>query len=169
MEIQAAIQGLLSIKTIAEGLVATRDESKVAEVRLTLFKQVIEIQQVLMSLQQEVLTLQKATFALLQENHALKEQAHELQNRKAQLQGYELFEPIPGVFVYAAKAIADMRPQPPYLCQACYDKSEKSTLTFQRATSRLEPTTLQCPANARHALQLQRGITMEMLASGRLV
>ena len=158
-EIGLAIQSLGAIKTIAEGLISLRDESKVAQVKMDLFQRVIEVQQVLMELQQE-------NAAIHQENRLLKERAHEASKRVVQLEGYEPFEVAAGVFVQAAKPDDGRRPQPPYLCQTCYDAGTKSVLSYQRATGRLEPATLQCPTHTRHALQLPRGINWDMLVQG---
>lgn len=158
-ELNLAIQSLGAIKSIAEGLIALRDESKVAQVRMELFQRVIEVQQVLMKLQQENATV-------LHENQSLKNRLQLMERKEAQLQGYELVELIAGVFVHAAEPLAAERPKPPYLCQACYDTGAKSVLSFQRAKSRLEPATLQCPTHARHALQLPRGVNWDMLVNG---
>lgn len=165
-ELKLAIQSLAAIKTIAEGLIGLRDESKVVELKMSLFQRVIEVQQALIDVQQELLILQQENAAVHQENRLLKEQIRDAQHRKTSLEGYELFEPVPGVFVRAAEPLDGGRPQPPYLCQSCYDAGKKSTLGYQRATGRLEPATLQCPEHARHARQLPRGVNWDMLVQG---
>lgn len=159
MSIQAGIQSLLAIKTIADGLIAVRDETKVLEVKLALMQQVFEIRQVLDTLQEEA-------SAIKEENRNLKEQIRQAEQRDAQLAGYEQFQPVRGVFVYAAQPLEGGRPQPPYLCKTCYDGGKKATLNYQRAAGRLEPATLQCPEHARHAIELPQAVNWDMLVQG---
>lgn len=157
MEIQAAIQSLLTIKTIADGLIAMRDETKVLETKLALMQQVFEIRQVLDSLQEESATVK-------QENRELKEAARQVEQRLQEREGYELFEVAPGAFVYAAKTSDGSRQQAPYYCQACYDSATKSVLSFKRSALAGERPALQCPAKATHSISLSRGTTPEWLA-----
>lgn len=166
MEIGSAISGILGIKTLVDGLVATHDKRVMEDVKSALSQRIFEVQQSLLMLQQENMALIQENAAVVQENRELKEQIRDAHNRKTNLQGYELFQPVPGVFVYATQPLDGARPQPPYLCQTCYDNGAKSTLAFKQATSRLEPATLHCPANARHALQLPRGANWDTLVHG---
>lgn len=154
MSFQIAIQSLSAIKVIADGLISMRDETKVLEVKLSLTRQVIEVQQVLMALQSEIA-------ALIQENYELKEQARKHEKLASERKGHDLYEVCPGAFVYAAKAVDGTERKPPYYCQPCYDSAKKSILTFQPALGGPFGPTLQCPINSNHKIALSRGVTAE--------
>lgn len=156
MEIQAAIASLSAIKSIAGGLIATRDELKVMEAKLALMHQVSDIQQVLQALQDDLVGVKQAKRELEQENRELKQ-------RLARLEENELFEVTPGVFVLAAKPLSGEPHRPPYFCQACESNGKKSVLAFTPPVFDFDPGALSCAANPSHNRQLANSITAQSL------
>ncbi|MFE1574335.1 hypothetical protein ACFIQG_21445 [Comamonas odontotermitis] len=150
--IPEAIAALSGIKTIASGLVATRDEAKVMEVKLALMEQVYQVRQALDSLQDEVATIK-------QQNRELDEKNRQLQKRLDAAHEHELFEVIGGVFVLAAKPIGGATHAPPYYCQTCHREGNTSTLSFEESTfgNSHFPAHLHCQRNKDHTLNLPGG------------
>lgn len=159
-EIDLAMRGLSAAKTMLDGFVAFRDATKVLELKTTLFREIYHAQQA-------ALVLQKRVLALEQELADLKKHQALAQQRDLDLQRYEAFQPAPAVLVYALKPSDGSVPQPPYLCQACYEKRIKSFLSFEKATSPTQPAALQCPEHGGHRFQLPRGFKVHMLGAQR--
>lgn len=159
MEIGSAISSLAAIKAIAGGLVSIRDESKVMEIKVELLQKVFDVQQVLLELQQE-------NASLLQANRELQEAQRASKNQVAQLEGYEQFEPVPTLFVVAAKAVDGQRPKMPYYCQACYHMGKLSVLSVDDGPHRVSPPVLQCQSHAQHRFTAPRGYTRSHIANG---
>lgn len=158
-EIATAISALTGIKTIADGLISVRDNAKVMEVKLALMSQVFEIRQALDALQDETSTLKQANRDLQEENRKLKE-------RVAQTDRYELFDVMPGVYVYAAKPVDGARHKPPYFCQACYSNGKQTALAYVPPIFDFDPAGLRCPEDPRHSYELANEVTAKSLGYG---
>ena len=150
--ITEAIAALAGMKTIADGLISMRDESKVIETKLKLMEQIYEVRQSIDALQDQISTLKQA-------NRDLQDANLELQKRIDAMDEYDLIELIGGVHVLATKP-ADGKPhKPPYLCQACHSNGKKSFLSFAQSTfgNSHFPATLNCQTNKGHQLELPGG------------
>lgn len=159
--IPEAIAALTGIKTIADGLIAMRDEAKVLETKLALMQQVFEIRQVIDTLQDQISTLKQA-------NRELEQQNQTLQQRIDAVDEYDLVQLIGGVFVLAAKPSDQSGHKPPYFCQACHSNGKKSILNFEQSTfgNAHFPATLNCPTNKSHTLNPPGGTQAKQLGYG---
>lgn len=155
--IAEAIAAISGIKTIADGLVAVRDESKVREIKLELMGQIFEIRQALDTLQDQIATVKAEKAQLQQENL-------ELKKRLDAVDEYDLIELIGGVHVLAAKPVDGALHQPPYFCQACHSDGKKSALSLQAAVFDFDPASLRCPARREHSLDLPAGTSQQDIA-----
>lgn len=155
-EAQAALQSLVTIKGIADGLVSMRDETKVLETKLALMGQIFEIRKGLDALQDELSKVKE-------ENRKLKQADLEAKKFADDFSSYALFQVVSSGFVMAPKAEDGARQKPPYCCHSCYREGEKSILSFQRALDRDHPAALVCPVNKNHSIQLPRGADMAWL------
>jgi len=117
--IAAANQSLNVIKTLVEGFISIRDESKVQQLRFDMQNAVIGVQSTVLDLLQKLAEAQEENrLLLLTKNKALK-RCGELEDLIAEKESCELYELRPGAFVYAQKAAMGETPKPPYFCQAC--------------------------------------------------
>lgn len=150
--ISEAIAAIAGIKTIADGLVAMRDETKVMETKLALMQQVFDIRMSLDGLQDEVAALKQA-------NRALQEQNLQLQKQIDAVDEYDLIKLVGGVYVLAAKPLDNQPHKGPYFCQACHTNGKKSPLSFaESAFGRAQfPATLNCQLSESHQLKLPGG------------
>lgn len=150
--IAEAIAAISGIKTIADGLVSMRDETKVMETKLALMSQIMEIRQALDALQDQLAAVKAEKAQLHQENL-------ELQKRLNSVDEYDLVELISGVHVLAAKPIDDTTHKPPYYCQACHSDGKKSVLSFSESSfgNSHFPAKLNCQRSKAHQLNLPGG------------
>ncbi|MEG0921333.1 MAG: hypothetical protein RSD57_13615 [Comamonas sp.] len=150
--IPEVITALSGITTIANGFVATRDQTKVIEIKLALMEQVYQVRQTLDALQDDIATIK-------QQNRDLHEENRELQKRLNAAGDYELFEVVSGVFVLAAKPSNGASHTPPYYCQTCHREGHTSTLSFEESTfgDSHFPAQLHCQRNKGHTLNLPGG------------
>lgn len=156
-EIQMAIASITGAKTIAEGLVAERDTSKVAQATAALLASLIAAQGAVLTIQREQALLQDELARTKKEKLELEEQLAQVVGRAHQFTGYELAAIARGgAHVYAQQPDEQGFRHPPYLCATCFDKGQHSILNFQKATAKT-PTRLACPVAATHALALPRG------------
>lgn len=123
-EIAMAISTLSAAQTIANGLVATRDQALVLTVKTDLLQKLHEVQQTLFALQIQ-------NQELLQRNRELEQTNLELQQRITAMDEYELIPLIGGVSVLAAKPGNGGSHRPPYFCYACQQHGKKSPLHFE--------------------------------------
>lgn len=150
--IAEAIAAISGIKTIADGLISMRDETKVMETKLALMGQLMEIRQALDSLQDQLAAVKAEKAQLQQENL-------ELQQRLNEVDEYDLIQLIGGVYVLAAKPVDGATHKPPYYCQACHNDGKKSVLSFSESAfgrSRF-PANLNCQRSEDHKLSLPGG------------
>lgn len=150
--IAEAIAALAGIKTIADGLVATRDEAKSMEIKLALMGQIYEVRQALDALQEQIATVKAEKAQLQQENL-------ELQKRLDAVDDYDLIQLIGGVHVLASKPVSGESHKPPYFCQTCHGEGKKAPLSFEESTfgDSHFPAHLHCQRNKSHTLNLPGG------------
>lgn len=156
--IPEAIAALTGIKTIADGIVATRDAAKSMEMKLALMEQIYEIRQALDTLQDQIAAV-KAEKAQLQEKNL------ELQKRLDAVDEYDLITVVGGAHVLATKPIDGEPHKPPYFCQACHNDGKKSALSFEESTfgSSSFPAQLNCQRSKAHQLNLPGGTQAKQL------
>ena len=159
IEISSAISSLATIKTLIEGGIAIRDETKLLEVKLTLMQQIFEVQRTLSALQDE-------NAKVLQENRELREAQRVAQQFTTDVQGYEPFQAAPGVFVYALQTSDGSRPKLPYFCYACHKDGKQSILNFEEVKPGQARSTLQCVHDTTHRFELPRGYRRSHIANG---
>ncbi|MCT9812443.1 hypothetical protein N0K08_17505 [Acidovorax sp. Be4] len=156
--IPEAMTSLAAIKGIAEGFVATRDETKVMSIKLDLMKRAFEIQQALNALQDELTTVKTEKAQLQQENL-------ELKKRLDAVNEYELIELIGGAHVLMSKPVSGATHRPPYFCQACHSDGKKSALSFEESAfgESSFPAHLNCQRSKGHQLSLPGGTQAKQL------
>jgi len=138
-EIQLAIASITGAKTIAEGLIAERDASKVAAATADLLTRLIEAQGAVLALQSQQLLLNTQLEAALKEKLELAGQLSAAVGKRQEL------------------------------CAACAEDGKKSALSFQTPTTKSPGRKLVCPVKATHTLVLPRGgWTMDNLARSEL-
>lgn len=150
--IAEAIAAISGVKTIADGLVSMRDETKVMETKLALMGQLMDIRQALDSLQDQLAAVKAEKAKLQQENL-------ELQQRLNAVDEYDLVQLVGGVHVLATKPLDGSPHKPPYYCQACHSDGKKSVLSFSESTfgESIFPANLNCQRNQAHQLDLPGG------------
>ena len=157
-EIQLAVASIAGAKTVAEGLVAERDASKVALATTDLLGKLIDAQAAVLALQSSQAQLQGELARLQHENLELEKRCAAVVGKREELADYEFTGLAYGaVHVMAKKPGEDGLRHPPYLCATCADKGQKSVLSFQSPTSKSPGRKLVCPASAAHTLTLPRG------------
>jgi len=120
--IAIAFQALGGAKTIAEGLLATRDISLVGAKVVELNAKIIEAQNGIFSAQEERSTL-------VERMRKLEKKIADMETWNAEKQRYSLMRVDPtGVFAYALKPEASGGEEPHLLCANCYDQGEPSKL-----------------------------------------
>lgn len=144
----AASQSLGVIKTIAEGMVSIRDQTKLMELRIELLSKLFDAMQSLDALRQE-------HQAQLEINRTQKQQLEELQEQLSERESYELFEVTSGAYVYARKPSDGQLHKPPYICQPCQDQGIKSILRLD-AGSEYFSDKLICPSKPLHDITLEK-------------
>ncbi|WP_313330448.1 hypothetical protein [Comamonas sp.] len=169
-EIQLAIASITGAKTIAEGLIAERDASKVAAATADLLTRLIEAQGAVLALQSQQLLLNTQLEAALKEKLELAGQLSAAVGKRQELSDYETVKLAHGaIVVLGQKPARDGSRQPPYLCAACAEDGKKSALSFQTPTTKSPGRKLVCPVKATHTLVLPRGgWTMDNLARSEL-
>ena len=157
-EIQLAIASITGAKTIAEGLVAERDATKIAAATTDLLARLIEAQGAVLALQREQALLQDELARLKNENLELEKRSAAVVGKREELADYELTGLAHGaVYVMTRKPAEDGFRHPPYLCATCADEGKKSVLSFQTGTQKDPGRKLVCPASKAHLLTLPRG------------
>ncbi len=159
IEIGTAISSLAALKTIFEGAVAVRDDTKLMEVKLAFQQQLFEVQNAM-------LAMQGAYAKLLEEKREIEDANRRSQQFETEMQGHALFEPAPGVFVYALQPSDGSRPKLPYFCHPCYKARKQSILSYEAAISASQPAALHCPEQAAHRVELPRRWRREHLING---
>ena len=121
----AAISGIWAsfngIKTIVEGLVATRDWNVVNS-------KVIELQSKIMDAQNGVFAIQADRATLVERASMLEKQIADFEKWDAEKEKYELVEIAPGVFGYMPNSKSENASVPHWLCQTCFEKKKKTIL-----------------------------------------
>ncbi len=150
--IAEAIAAISGIKTIADGLVSMRDETKVMETKLALMGQLMDIRQALDSLQDQLAAVKAEKAKLQQENL-------ELQQRLNAVDEYDLVQLVGGVHVLTTKPADGTPHKPPYYCQACHSDGKKSVLSFSASAFGQPsfPAYMRCQRNDAHKLTLPGG------------
>ena len=157
-EIQLAIASITGAKTIAEGLVAERDATKIAAATTDLLARVIDAQTAVLSLQREQALLQDELARLKNENLELEKRCAAVVGEREELADYELAGLAYGaVYVMAKQPGEDGFRKPPYLCATCANEGKKSILSFQTGTQKEPGRKLVCPSFKAHTLTLPRG------------
>lgn len=157
-EIQIAIASLTGAKTIAEGLVAERDTSKIAAATADLLARLIDAQGAVLALQLKQALLQDDLTRLKNENFELEKRCAAVVGTREELADYESTGLAHGaVYVMAKQPGKDGFRHPPYLCATCANKGKKSTLSFQTPTKQSLGRKLVCPTSGAHTLTLPRG------------
>lgn len=169
-EIQLAIASITGAKTIAEGLVAERDASKVAAATADLLARLIEAQSAVLALQSQQLLLNTQLETALKEKLELARQLSAAVGKRQELSDYEPVTLAHGaVVVLGQKPANDGSRKPPYLCAACAEDGKKTALSFQTPTAKSPGRKLVCPVVAAHTLVLPRAAwTLENLAQSEL-
>lgn len=88
----------------------------------------IELQGVILSLQGDIGNAIAAQAQLAQENQQLKNQLAEIERFHGEAANYNIFQPWPGILVYARKDSVQRSSPPHYLCANCYQNNKKSIL-----------------------------------------
>ena len=122
--IASAIASLSAVQTIANGLLAARDQALVLSLKTELHQKVHELQQSLFAAEIEKQDL-------LNRNRELEQANLELHQRISTLEKHELIELVGGVSVLAAKPDNGEPHRPPYFCSACQQEGKKSLLHFE--------------------------------------
>lgn len=122
--IASAIASLSAVQTIANGLLAARDQALVLSLKTELHQKVHELQQSLFAAEIEKQDL-------LNRNRELEQANLELHQRISTLEKHELIELTGGVCVLAAKPDDGKAHRPPYFCSACQQDGKKSLLHFE--------------------------------------
>lgn len=159
IEIGTAISSLAALKTIFEGAIATRDESKLTEVKLAFQQQMIEVQGAMLAMQHALAQAHQKELDIADA------QRRELKFEQETL-GYETFEVAPGVFAYALATSDGTRPKQPYYCHPCYKARKQSILSYEAALSNSHPAALRCPEQASHRMELPKHWRREHVANG---
>jgi hypothetical protein len=144
--IAAASQGLGVMKTLVEGMVSIRDETKLQLVRIELLEKIIQLTGTIHSLQQE----QHRQFDLYT---ATKKELDEAKKLLAERDEKELFEVRPGAWVLTRRTEQGRSSEPPYYCQACDAKGTQSVLHQQPGTQ-YEAPYLVCKFDSAHKIKL---------------
>lgn len=136
--IAAASQSIGVLKTLFDGVVATRDVSKFSEIRGAI-----------LDTQDRTLALQAQTLALIRTNHELEEKLRDLEAAARKREGRDLYEVRPGAFVYASKPAVGQVHAPPYWCQACEGKGVESVLRWFHGSYK---DSWDCPNSSEHEI-----------------
>lgn len=159
IEIGAAISSLAALRTIFEGSLAMRDESKLMEVRLAFQQQLIEVQNTLLAMQNALAQAQE------KEHQFAQAERRSLQFDE-DMKGYQPFEAAPGVFVYAPATDDGSRPKLPYFCYPCYKERKQSILSIDEAKMTTQRSALVCTEKAAHRFELPRHWRRSHVANG---
>lgn len=110
--------------------VATNIISSFSKLKLTpdLQKQVMELQQVILTALSSALEAQRDELAMLERVRSLETQVAKHEAWEAEKQRYELTELPPGVFVYSLKPTMANGEHPHQICERCYQEGKKSIL-----------------------------------------
>ena len=159
IEIGTAISSLAALKTIFDGAVSMRDDTKLMEVKLAFQQQLFEVQNALLAMQSDYAKL-------LQENRDFTDAQRLSEQFTTDAKGYEPFEAAPGVFVYALQTSAGSRPKLPYFCYACHKDRKQSILSLEEYKLSNQRSALQCAEKVSHRYELPRGWRREQLLDG---
>jgi len=144
--ITAASQSVSVIKTLAEGLVSIRDETKLQLLRIDLLQKIGDLQGTIFDLRQQ----QSEQF---EQHQQTKRELDEAKRKLAERDQFVLHQAAPGAFVYATTKDATGTYVEPFYCQTCHDAGKKSILRFL-PESQYEPAYYRCAINSAHLLQL---------------
>ena len=135
--VDAIMSPLKAAGDMAQGLIEIRDTVKFGDA-------IIKLQAQIMSAYQGAATAQARETAMSEEMSRLKARVTELERWEVEKERYQLQRHEPGVFVYALKP--DMAKGEPAheICQACYQRGQKSILNC--GEQHYGVTKLHCPS-----------------------
>lgn len=141
--ISAALGTLTHIRNAAEGLVELRDQTKLAEVRFALLKEVGTAYSQVLALQEQLAT-DRETIG------GLRDDLRQLKDAKTDRERYELGAVgETGALAYVFKGGGDLHQPPHALCQPCFDAAKKVVLQPS-----INGNQLICAADSNHTLRV---------------
>ncbi len=142
-EIVAFAGAVSHAMNVAKAIVDTRDETKLASLKL-------EFTTALLELHDKQLSLSQFYQSILEANESLKKQLAAYERWEQESQRYERHQPELGFLVYALKPEHAATQPAHWLCAACYDDGKQSVLqrAFKGATA------FNCPRDERHKLDM---------------
>jgi len=147
-EISSALAAAGTLLGIAKGALEARDEAKVREALSEIQVKLFEATSAALDIAGKASALQGALSEAQDENRVLKAQA-------AERETYTLAELRTGAYAYArSDPQGGQHHEPPYLCQACYDKGLKAVLRLSPETE-YQVAVWRCPNVPSHAISME--------------
>jgi hypothetical protein len=143
-EIAAFATAVSHAINIAKAIIDTRDETKLASLKL-------EFVAALLELNTKQLSLAQRYQSVIDANESLKQQLETYERWEQESQRYQLHQLEPGILVYALKPEHAATQPPHWLCAACYNDRKKSVLQRESKGSDV----LRCPRNPEHQLMIE--------------
>jgi hypothetical protein len=136
-EIKAGLESIKLAGDIAQGLGALTSKAD-REAKLA------DLSREIATAYQSVVTAALSEAAMLQENQDLKRELAQLKDNKAELEKYELLEPVRGVFVRSIKESARGVEPPHWACDTCHREGKIRILNSTGKLSHSRHTVLEC-------------------------
>lgn len=123
------------LKTVADALNSikkfVKGDNSLGEKIATIENQLLEARNLFINSQQVVIDLQNLYTSEHEENIRLRKELSKLKSSIRDTKKYELFEFVPGVFVFAPKSEHDAKKKSHCICANCVANEEKSILQIE--------------------------------------
>lgn len=123
--VKSTVDAITSVKNLVKG------DNSLSERITDIEKQLLEAWALVLNSQQVVIDLQNLYTSEHEENICLRKELGKLKSSLRDTKKYELFEFVPGVFVFAPKSEHDAKKKSHCICANCVANGEKSILQIE--------------------------------------